>query len=159
MENAENISTHSPRVGRTLRRERTSTPCEQFQLTRPVWGEPAFSSVSISILRFQLTRPVWGEPDQTYLTSHDRYISTHSPRVGRTLKNNENITSTFNFNSLAPCGANPLVPNMPIISRLFQLTRPVWGEPARPLIDVLRTYISTHSPRVGRTLARRDLVR
>ena len=29
------------------------------------------------------------------------------------------------FNSLAPCGGEPLVPNAPIILRLFQLTRTI----------------------------------
>ena len=79
----------------------------QFQLTRPVWGEPSTAirtllTLSISThsprvgrtpeyrqglirrLLFQLTRPVWGEPSTPSTESITPTISTHSPRVGRT---------------------------------------------------------------------------
>ena len=36
-------------------------------------------------LKFQLTRPVWGEPNKAVVQFYDKNISTHSPRVGRTL--------------------------------------------------------------------------
>ena len=77
------------------------------------------------------------------------------------------------FNSLAPCGANRSVENRPLNFDIFQLTRPVWGEPGngKRSINVVRFQltrpvwgepvaaaayetlrgISTHSPRVGRT--------
>ena len=102
-------------------------------------------------MRFQLTRPVWGEPVAVRPVRVNRKISTHSPRVGRTLTATEKRAETANFNSLAPCGANrdmcaeivaPLHFNSLApcganpAARLnaarhgkFQLTRPVWGEP------------------------------
>ena len=78
------ISTHSPRVGRTRRRRQNSGAMSQFQLTRPVWGEP-----DVLVLRHFRQR-----------------ISTHSPRVGRTPNLAGYIAFLFHFNSLAPCGAN-----------------------------------------------------
>ena len=125
------ISTHSPRVGRTgrqlRRRERPQDfnslapcganqckifylmKCFQFQLTRPVWGEPIEPSPSFTCFGFQLTRPVWGEPSlHRHLGSKDP-ISTHSPRVGRTPLEPISEEMLSNFNSLAPCGANPVI--------------------------------------------------
>ena len=62
------------------------------------------------------------------------------------------IHEMIDFNSLAPCGANLNFRFRRFVLTLFQLTRPVWGEPqAYREIDTNRT-ISTHSPRVGRTL-------
>ena len=57
-------------------------------------------------------------------------ISTHSPRVGRTILVSLALAKMTHFNSLAPCGANRIV-----IDRYID-----------------RSAISTHSPRVGRTL-------
>ena len=56
------ISTHSPRVGRTRHAKRSGSSTRPFQLTRPVWGEPR------SVVSDRSTAA----------------ISTHSPRVGRT---------------------------------------------------------------------------
>ena len=169
------ISTHSPRVGRTLvflRSRKLSVhfnslaPCGAnldprrstprgfaFQLTRPVWGEPILSGVSaIHPELFQLTRPVWGEPIFFMVVFEMPSISTHSPRVGRTVKifgelrNVHKFQLTrpvwgepstllrlsecvFYFNSLAPCGANPEHNCVHDEIHIFQLTRPVWGEP------------------------------
>ena len=55
------------------------------------------------------------------------------------------------FNSLAPCGANQSAYAKSEHRPVFQLTRPVWGEPRayRSISSVI--IISTHSPRVGRT--------
>ena len=80
-----NISTHSPRVGRTQRHRQWCADRWEFQLTRPVWGEPVVSLLHKRIL----------------------YISTHSPRVGRTSGVRPERIRPRNFNSLAPCGANP----------------------------------------------------
>ena len=123
------ISTHSPRVGRTLRHGfdlfpgknfNSLAPCganlngssalswiSRFQLTRPVWGEPLFVFVTSTGLGFQLTRPVWGEPSSSLIASIASVISTHSPRVGRTFALPDFGIPLADFNSLAPCGANP----------------------------------------------------
>ena len=105
-----------------------------FQLTRPVWGEPAAAIINIDATAISTHSPRVGRTDQTYLTSHDRYISTHSPRVGR--------TDLLLVDLLDP--------------QRFQLTRPVWGEPWKGEIEDLTAQISTHSPRVGRTRASRS---
>ena len=79
---------------------------------------------------FQLTRPVWGEP-VFELSQRPEFV---------------------HFNSLAPCGANRILRASLSHTWRFQLTRPVWGEPRakRYSLDIWR--ISTHSPRVGRTI-------
>ena len=104
------ISTHSPRAGRThvvvwqvmaLPDFNSLAPCganqqprnvlilrQTFQLTRPVRGEPLSLGRNIGSSTFQLTRPVRGEPA--------------SPCPAD--------SSLVNFNSLAPCGANPTYP-------------------------------------------------
>ena len=142
--NEKRISTHSPRVGRTdvevhvpptepnfnslapcganLNCPCTACGYNEFQLTRPVWGEPGgvhvqhdlkkdFNSLApcganhervafqVLIIIFQLTRPVWGEPAE--------------PRAAE--------PADENFNSLAPCGANLYIL---YICRLFAAT---WG--------------------------------
>ena len=63
-----------------------------------------------------------------------------------------NATNTDdNFNSLAPCGANPSFSPKQGAWERFQLTRPVWGEPNVVALLLVPALISTHSPRVGRT--------
>ena len=103
------------------------------------------------IATFQLTRPVWGEPTISRTASRIAFISTHSPRVGRTKIALRSSFIDIDFNSLAPCGANPTALTLFTLTEQFQLTRPVWGEPLAELTYILRTEISTHSPRVGRT--------
>ena len=118
---------------------------------------------------------MWGEPFGSPNSSSAAGISTHSPRVGRTGIVNVKHDPKTDFNSLAPCGANPL--RLPIDSASmshfnslapcganlhlnryqrpafsFQLTRPVWGEPNGFDIVYIDGTISTHSPRVGRTI-------
>ena len=101
------ISTHSPRVGRTRNYMEAAIKCinfnslapcganqppaalmrgsKKFQLTRPVWGEPKLAHNIVLQGKFQLTRPVWGEPSVLIVHYGHLFISTHSPRVGRTL--------------------------------------------------------------------------
>ena len=124
------ISTHSPRVGRTKFRRCPRLLFYAFQLTRPVRGEPT--------ARRDLSSPVG--------------ISTHSPRVGRTSLSEFRSGTWCNFNSLAPCGANPTSRAWGTVGFVFQLTRPVWGEPIKFPYFARYIVISSHSPRVGRTL-------
>ena len=104
--------------------------------------------------QFQLTRPVWGEPAAIMRDMITTTISTHSPRVGRTQFILHFCWCHRHFNSLAPCGANRTVSWLGPIWSPFQLTRPVWGEPKCLALESFKTYISTHSPRVGRTNTR-----
>ena len=71
--------------------------------------------------------------------------------MGRTTDEEESRIVICNFNSLAPCGANPHFSEVPHVDIQFQLTRPVWGEPCAACVRITLTSISTHSPRVGRT--------
>ena len=173
-QNSGAISTHSPPCGanRILLSYTLNVPI--FQLTRPVWGEPNrdkrrderrhISTHSPRVGRtmdgfmsfateeaFQLTRPVWGEPSFTPSRLQKIWISTHSPRVGRTALLDSLGIDYIDFNSLAPCGANLIVLCRSIMFFRFQLTRPVWGEPAGRFRQFNCVRISTHSPRVGRT--------
>ena len=125
------ISTHSPRVGRTDIRRFRENARNRFQLTRPVWGEPCtINGIIDRLIPFQLTRPVWGEPSPVY----------------------SRLRFQMYFNSLAPCGANRQFVENRLTFCQFQLTRPVWGEPQHKLKVIIPLRISTHSPRVGRTL-------
>ena len=104
-----------------------------------------------------------------------RHISTHTPRVGRNrvytvLKNKTNF---LDFNSHAPCGAQRLLEtrhSMPLfyfnshapcgaqlcsnaqntIIHDFNSHAPCGAQPRPNPNSVRRTYISTHTPRVGR---------
>ena len=120
-----------------------------------MWGEPGIFSNALGTRSFQLTRPVWGEPYFGLPSTIDFLISTHSPRVGRTLSRTREEVPSVNFNSLAPCGANHSELKNIFPHNSFQLTRPVWGEPLRLLARSVRLPISTHSPRVGRTIVPR----
>ena len=123
------ISTHSPRVGRTSTSSTCPTCLTYFNSLAPCGANRRARPYLQPTRAFQLTRPVWGEPRLANFSRRRKRISTHSPRVGRTLSNVLTLSTAKYFNSLAPCGAN--------------LT--AWA-PFRP-----RSSISTHSPRVGRT--------
>ena len=158
------ISTHSPRVGRTAKQvERelqhqhfnSLAPCganrsvlltplrqQAFQLTRPVWGEPVLSMSNMILKRISTHSPRVGRTHcACRLIARQCHISTHSPRVGRTCTSIDINAPPFHFNSLAPCGANPMGLILSILTAQFQLTRPVWGEPSTPrLFRALTTF-------------------
>ena len=114
-----------------------------------------------------------GEPQSQTWTCTEASISTHSPRAGRTYGRHQIISNIKNFNSLAPCGANlKCLQNIYSIGifqltrpvrgeprskirtcspESFQLTRPVRGEPNTAALGAITVNISTHSPRAGRT--------
>ena len=123
------ISTHSPRVGRTHLPNSRRVRCDYFNSLAPCGANPFPSISTTDPSPFQLTRPVWGEPRQPEFSSLNCSISTHSPRVGRTRAAGLNPILAVDFNSLAPCGANPGKGIPPQAGTEFQLTRPVWGEP------------------------------
>ena len=127
-----NISTHSPRVGRTNSTTDAKPFGYHFNSLAPCGANLDIRRLGPSIGTFQLTRPVWGEPPVFKASSSDLNISTHSPRVGRTALPFRAYALIWNisthsprvgrtelawqrseqsahFNSLAPCGANPRV--------------------------------------------------
>ena len=123
------ISTHSPRVGRTFRIPEFDFFGWHFNSLAPCGANRDIRIQCNVCNAFQLTRPVWGEPIKPSQNSRNLAISTHSPRVGRTQTCLYAKVLSENFNSLAPCGAN--LPNSASQGKntRFQLTRPVWGEP------------------------------
>ena len=124
----------------------------EFQLTRPVWGEPPIPSIQTFYRsNFNSLAPCGANPYSIRITGEQGPISTHSPRVGRTVDPLDPRRRRINFNSLAPCGANLWTTMKKSVFGLFQLTRPVWGEPKFHDYFTSALPISTHSPRVGRT--------
>src|SRR5699024_198374 len=123
------ISTHSPRVGRTMDMETVVGTFTDFNSLAPC-GANLVGVVPLMKLST---------------------ISTHSPRVGRTGGADGGKRYLVHFNSLAPCGANRRPLPSTWQGRQFQLTRPVWGEPTASSGFTMMFWISTHSPRVGRT--------
>ena len=79
------------------------------------------------------------------------WISTHSPRAGRTFPLSYFHYNTSDFNSLAPREANPITRQTLQTASSFQLTRPTRGEPIPLLLLYLFHKISTHSPHARRT--------
>ena len=70
-----------------------------------------------------------GEPIPSKRSSCSTRISTHSPHAGRTRGSADVAEQAQNFNSLAPCGANPMSTSLSFCIVKFQLTRPMRGEP------------------------------
>ena len=123
------ISTHSPRVGRTLLQQHKLHIVADFNSLAPCGANLRRRSLRPLPRSFQLTRPVWGEPYNEDEIRAIGQISTHSPRVGRTAHSSSSARLLRNFNSLAPCGANLALRRTFCRREEFQLTRPVWGEP------------------------------
>ena len=78
-------------------------------------------------------------------------ISTHSPRAGRTDLRSRRQGAEQNFNSLAPCGANPEGKPLILLSYNFNSLAPCGANPIYIIQYIMRKCISTHSPRAGRT--------
>ncbi len=124
-----------------------------------MWGEP-FGLFQCRTYRsnFNSLAPCGANPLGAICMTYETWISTHSPRVGRTRVKCCNLRNLDDFNSLAPCGANQKCKDKIHLASGFQLTRPVWGEPQPRIVAAHVKRISTHSPRVGRT-PRRLLLR
>ena len=125
------ISTHSPRVGRTIKYNRAARARKDFNSLAPRGANPSPSALTAQSRIFQLTRPAWGEPHSKRRRRLQCSISTHSPRVGRTPRRTGEARRHADFNSLAPRGANHTLRAVYLFSPSFQLTRPAWGEPSR----------------------------
>ena len=145
------ISTHSPRVGRTKRTITATIPLFNFNSLAPCGANLHGSRGGNQRNEFQLTRPVWGEPDSMIVPLRLFVISTHSPRVGRTDKYDHGTKEDRQFQLTRPVWGEPAYKLDDLFYNQFQLTRPVWGEPTMRNKTLDIAYISTHSPRVGRT--------
>ena len=168
------ISTHSPRVGRTAKANQNVRNVMHFNSLAPCGANLRGVSNVKHDTHFNSLAPCGANLAILHNVFSNLSISTHSPRVGRTETAKSTDFKFAHFNSLAPCGANLVLNYGGDEDIEFQLTRPVWGEPleqqraqklrenfnslapcgANPRREgsILRKlYISTHSPRVGRT--------
>ena len=94
-----------------------------------MWGEPCAFFRLENDTQFQLTRPVWGEPFGEFSERGKLKISTHSPRVGRTNIRAALRQIPYQFQLTRPVWGEPWTGKSNKINGRFQLTRPVWGEP------------------------------
>ena len=125
---------------------------ERFQLTRPVWGEPRrvvrkrrrydhFNSLApcganlsdqddhYAAVDFNSLAPCGANRRNADVVLHRRLISTHSPRVGRTLLQTSRQILLKHFNSLAPCGANLIWISVKLFRRNFNSLAPCGANP------------------------------
>ena len=124
---------------------------DDFNSLAPCGANPRRADTSTNSYRFQLTRPVRGEPRSPALLPIFWAISTHSSRAGRTFKGVFLCGKSGNFNSLAPCGANPLWKVYILPSENFNSLAPCGANHGGEVDFLNFSTISTHSPRAGRT--------
>ena len=105
-----NVSTHSPRGGRTYPIFKAIAEIERFNSLAPRGANLTIRRTRSQLSKFQLTRPAGGEPVFVVQLVRQLVVSTHSPRGGRTM-----------LSKTKTC-ADPT----------FQLTRPAGGEPRSP---------------------------
>ena len=114
----------------------------------------------LPLRHFNSLAPCGANRREPVLQRRNGFISTHSPRVGRTIGSCGCSAPSANFNSLAPCGANLVVVCVqPFAVEDFNSLAPCGANPdTQGFFDQLLA-ISTHSPRVGRTIGRSILKR
>ena len=147
------ISTHSPRAGRTCRRRPARFRYWHFNSLAPCGANQGRARSNRQHAQFQLTRPVRGEPRSVVSDRSTAAISTHSPRAGRTTNIAPPTTPFANFNSLAPCGANPIVRPRRRSRAAISTHSPRAGRTCLSSVGWSLVEISTHSPRAGRTIS------
>ena len=117
-----------------------------------MWGEPTFLlALCCCSIYFNSLAPCGANQFDDQSGSFTLAISTHSPRVGRTSTVAPRLATTQISTHSPRVGRTKRRLFTWAIRILFQLTRPVWGEPLYIDHNTLCQYISTHSPRVGRT--------
>ena len=133
--------------------ERAAAMFWRFQLTRPARGDPIFVCVTPhKIYHFNSLAPRGASPHAVFCNMFDQIISTHSPREGRSFYVCVYQFHIVHFNSLAPRGAILLQAEYISLVLVFQLTRPARGDPIKGVCYAYRIFISTHSPREGRSI-------
>ena len=78
------VSTHSPRGGRTRRFYQPGRRRAGFNSLAPRGANQIIASPIVANIEFQLTRPAGGEPRSVFALVKFCNVSTHSPRGGRT---------------------------------------------------------------------------
>ena len=106
---------------------------------------------TLSIQVFQSSRPVWGETLNVNTFLRKNPISILSPRVGRDQIGEVMQDCIYSISILSPrVGRDILELFQFLIFRLFQSSRPVWGETLMASTLKAPFDISILSPRVGR---------
>ena len=169
---AEEISIHSPRMGRDAPSKSPVNAANEFQSTLPAWGEtlsdsrfPCFPSISIHsprmgrdgpdrglygpILHFNPLSP-HGERQGLPSARMVLRISIHSPRMGRDLVYCKYTASMANFNPLSPHGERLLNAVHQLSLSVISIHSPRMGRDAPPPPSRSSATISIHSPRMGR---------
>ena len=79
-----------------------------------------------------------------------RWISIHSPRMGRDMILGADGLPMGDFNPLSPHGERRMPVLEECFARVFQSTLPAWGETRQRQAAGVGRGISIHSPRMGR---------
>ena len=121
------ISIHPSRVGWDQRGAGAAPAASPFQSTHPVWDgtSPASFAAALSGISIHPSRVGWDELLRR--KSNDRSISIHPSRVGWDLESVRRSLQRMHFNPPIPCGMGLIIGwSLPMHSRLFQSTHPVW---------------------------------
>ena len=127
-----------------------SSPHQQFQSTRPVWGATNSVGAPVSEPIFQSTRPVWGATFRLRVENVRYSISIHAPRVGRDYCQPSIRSQIRYFNPRAPCGARLYKAYKSRRANGISIHAPRVGRDNMSPIRNTRSFISIHAPRVGR---------
>ena len=150
-----------------------------FNPRAPCGARPARRGKRCLLALFQSTRPLRGATLCLASSATSQKISIHAPLAGRDYRIHAFLSSIYNFNPRAPCGARPLPTGHPIFNTRFQSTRPLRGATAarralgtvrkkfqstRPLRGATRragmagrkSTISIHAPLAGRDADQRE---
>ena len=146
---AEEISIHSPRMGRDAPSKSPVNAANEFQSTLPAWGEtlsdsrfPCFPSISIHSPRMGRDGPDRGLYGPIL---HFNPLSPHGERQSRS-------SSPYlrrDFNPLSPHGERQGLPSARMVLRI-SIHSPRMGRDAPPPPTRSSATISIHSPRMGR---------
>ena len=148
-----NVSTHSPRGGRTSLRRIGSSLHYSFQLTRPAGGEPSRRRITcINSISFNSLAPRGANQRISACVRKCKYVSTHSPRGGRTPLPSTVIGTLLMFQLTRPAGGEPRAYSRAICgNKRFNSLAPRGANPDNSSIPLPEQPVSTHSPRGGRT--------
>ena len=125
----EQISIHSPRMGRDCGYWRRTACTVGFQSTLPAWGETPARFSWLILWPFQSTLPAWGETvsAHVYYTKEDIFQST-LPAWGETIGAGGLCDGGQYFNPLSPHGERRQPEDYKTPTKPFQSTLPAWGE-------------------------------
>ena len=126
------ISIHTPRVGRDRGVLCSPIRLWNFNPHAPCGARPLPLKALQWIDTFQSTRPVWGATRAFPRADQRRFISIHTPRVGRDRACGHSRSCARDFNPRAPRGARRNKRRHLAVFRKFQSTRPAWGATTEP---------------------------